>query len=132
MKGTLSCGCLRAERVRSKQTWEVEFRRAKRQRYKLHKSGTKHPWSLTLEQFKALVTGDCHYCGAPPSRPTFVGGELRTGIDRLDSSKGYEAENCVPCCTACNLMKGIQSYDEFLMRVALISERFSQKKACYG
>lgn len=120
IKNTESCGCLRAERVRSKQTWEVEFRGALKQRYKLHKSGKPHPWSLTLEQFKALVTADCHYCGCKPSMATKVGGERRNGIDRVDSSRGYDMDNCVPCCTTCNLMKGLQSQEGFLAQVEKI------------
>lgn len=27
------------------------------------------------------------------------------GIDRLDNSKNYTTENCVPCCGCCNRMK---------------------------
>jgi hypothetical protein len=37
-----------------------------------------------------------------------------TGIDRLDSSKGYTKENSAPCCAVCNRAKMDMSEEEFL------------------
>lgn len=39
------------------------------------------------------------------------------GIDRVDPTKGYIIDNCVPCCTTCNYMKRILQRDEFLDHV---------------
>lgn len=36
------------------------------------------------------------------------------GIDRIDSSKDYSSDNCVPCCSRCNIMKLNIPYSEFL------------------
>lgn len=36
------------------------------------------------------------------------------GIDRVDNSKGYTSDNCVPCCWACNNAKKNNSSSEFL------------------
>jgi hypothetical protein len=51
-------------------------------------------FDLPLEAFHALLDGACHYCGDEGS-----------GIDRIDSTKGYTKENTVSCCWACNAMK---------------------------
>jgi len=55
-------------------------------------------WELSREEFSGLVVLPCHYCGLslPPSG---------SGLDRLDNSRGYSADNVVPCCTDCNLTR---------------------------
>jgi hypothetical protein len=55
--------------------------------------------SITREQHSVLVSLPCHYC-LGPLNPT------GSGLDRLDSSKGYEEGNVVPCCKGCNTQKG--------------------------
>lgn len=35
------------------------------------------------------------------------------GIDRIDNSKNYTPNNCVPCCEVCNKAKRHLSYVEF-------------------
>lgn len=53
-------------------------------------------FTLTLEQFVLLFdNAKCFYCGNEPS-----------GLDRVDNSRGYEINNVVPCCWACNTIKG--------------------------
>lgn len=37
-----------------------------------------------------------------------------SGIDRLDNSKGYSPDNCVPACQSCNFAKLDQSVEAFL------------------
>ena len=80
-----------------------------------------HPsliWDLTLEQYRSLVTADCHYCGQPPNQkpqgsrmPT---GTYRNGIDRVDNDKGYIPDNCVSCCVSCNRAKRALSLAAFV------------------
>lgn len=43
------------------------------------------------------------------------------GIDRVDNSVGYTIENCVPCCTSCNFMKGKMTKDDFIEKVSQIA-----------
>jgi hypothetical protein len=43
------------------------------------------------------------------------------GIDRIDSSKEYSVENCVPCCKKCNIMKNVYSMTDFIDQVHKIS-----------
>jgi hypothetical protein len=63
-------------------------------------------FSLTLDQFKTLVESPCYYTGRPPSP--------YNGIDRLDNTKGYTVENCVPCCSDVNYAKRTMAYSDFL------------------
>lgn len=50
---------------------------------------------ITYEQYLTIISNSCYYCdGELPEQ----GG----GVDRVDNSKGYTLDNCVPCCTRCN------------------------------
>jgi hypothetical protein len=53
---------------------------------------------IQFDNFKQLVLSQCYYC-------QYFKDEEINGIDRLDNSKGYEKDNCVPCCETCNMMK---------------------------
>ena len=46
--------------------------------------------------------------------------EKITGIDRIDSTKGYSKDNCVSCCKMCNIMKNKFSKEDFLNKVESI------------
>ena len=63
-------------------------------------------FSLTKEQFKELVLKECYYCGQKENPIN--------GVDRMDSSYGYNLINSVPCCSRCNKAKMDLSVDEFL------------------
>ena len=56
------------------------------------------------------------YCGAMDSMEAVKHKDrlLHNGIDRVDNSKGYHPENCVPCCKTCNIAKQSMSVEEFL------------------
>ena len=69
------------------------------------------------EQASLLFSLRCHYCGAEPGnvpKPSGNGELVYSGIDRVDSTVGYEADNCVPCCIQCNMAKGRMTEEEFL------------------
>ena len=58
---------------------------------------------ISESDFENLSAQTCFYCGvAGPN-----------GIDRRDSSKGYEKDNCVSCCKHCNYVKGNLSTSDF-------------------
>jgi hypothetical protein len=56
-------------------------------------------------------------------KPCYYCGELSKGIDRLDSTKGYEVENCVSCCEQCNYMKLDYTQEEFIKKCIQIAEK---------
>jgi hypothetical protein len=53
------------------------------------------------------------------------------GIDRVDSSKGYYIDNCVPCCGICNTCKMDLTLDEFIKRSHIIANRHSVERNNY-
>lgn len=73
-------------------------------------------FDVTLDEFIALVSSECAYCGVPSDVTAL-------GIDRKDSGKGYTPGNSVPCCTTCNYMKGRLSPEQFVRHVRRIAER---------
>lgn len=75
-------------------------------------------FELTRDEFKALLSGCCYYCGVPPNNHSkkrqFQNGIfIHNGIDRLDNTKGYVKGNCVSCCKICNKAKHALSLEEF-------------------
>jgi hypothetical protein len=68
--------------------------------YKEYRRGAKVRglvFDLSLVQAKALFYSTCVYCGVAP-KPL-------NGIDRVDNTLGYVADNVVTSCTQCNLAK---------------------------
>jgi hypothetical protein len=79
---------------------------------------------ITPEEFFSVTQSRCHYCGAPPENETKVPSYQQqmkyNGIDRVDNSRTYTADNLVPCCKICNSMKSKLSRDSFLAHVGRI------------
>ena len=84
-------------------------------------------WELNREQFGSLTSQPCWYCGKLPAqvhgsttlkdksgRVYGNGGYVYNGIDRIDSSRGYQVGNVRPCCKCCNFAKQRMSEEEFL------------------
>lgn len=102
-------------------------------------------FKLSREEFRRLSTSNCVYCGIEPSlkyngtdagrknslevrQERFdAGWILVTGVDRVDSSKGYSMDNCVPCCEMCNKAKRDKSVEYFL-EWAIKLAKFQNKK----
>ena len=86
---------------------------------------TNRDFALSKEEFKNIVIKNCHYCGIKPSnvirRKSYNGDFTYSGIDRVDSSKGYTVDNCVPCCKLCNGAKSNLSMKEFSSWIYRIS-----------
>jgi hypothetical protein len=97
-----------------------EYARTKSGKYSilLSRSKLKHTTIniLSREDHDRLINSKCHYC---PNTHNL-------GIDRADNSKGYEPDNCRPCCSRCNYIKrDILTEDEmlYLMRMYLSGEQ---------
>jgi hypothetical protein len=138
-KQTVSCGCWKAEKCGLRfQKTDTAFRDL----WSSYKKGARErrlEWSLTEEQFRTLTSSPCYYTGREPNQEArscqtrkrdkrglspFSGGVyLYNGIDRLDSSKGYTLENCVPACGAANKAKLELSHDEFIALCKEIADR---------
>ena len=73
-------------------------------------------WELDDEEAIILIKSECIYCGYRDNSTNL------NGIDRLDSSKNYQKNNCVSCCTHCNIMKGCYDPDTFIERCRKIGQ----------
>lgn len=87
-------------------------------------------FDLDFDTFDKIISEDCVYCGAKPAEISdkylLARADMHqekiavNGIDRVDPTKGYIKENCVPCCQTCNYMKRILQKDEFLNHIIKI------------
>lgn len=91
------------------------------------KSSKNLKFNLTLEEFDILTHGNCVYCGAAPSFPMRFKNDFKNreiehfnGIDRIDSDKNYDLDNCVSCCSMCNRMKSDFNKNDFLKHIEKI------------
>ena|SRR3990167_7754172 len=116
---------LRGLKRRSRKGYKKE-RRAEYQKYitfisfhfRKYKQNAKERqlfFTLTEKDFQLMWQAPCFYC------KQFI---KYIGIDRVDNSKGYIKENCVPCCSICNKMKLTMSKEKFIGHCKLISNNF--------
>ena len=96
------------------------YRKSLNARYKKYKIGAQErnlAFELSLEEFDEITQMPCFYCNEFSDERD---GVPYTGIDRIDSSKGYIKNNCVPCCSMCNEMKLDYDLEDFLEHVKKI------------
>jgi hypothetical protein len=110
-----SCGCMAGRWAEDQQALWLK------RRFSAYKSNAKkdsREFNLSLTEFDSITKQVCHYCG---QQDTFTRGDTRgyrkqrepvisapfyrVGVDRIDSSQGYNINNVVPCCRMCNKMK---------------------------
>lgn len=134
--GTKSCGCLQREMLPTTKYYHgvhfliKEYRRGAAER--------KIEWNLSDAEVEVITSRNCYYCTKPPSKAltppdrkvlvTFY----FNGIDRLDSSKGYESDNVVTCCTMCNYSKRNYSHDDFIAMARAVAKNHLEKEAGAG
>ena len=123
---TRSCGCLSADagaaRRKPENGGEIT---AVILGYKRHASARGLSWNLDREYVRGVIAMQCHYCGADPSNTKITKNTVSpfkyNGIDRVNSSVGYEEYNVVPCCFICNRAKADMTVDEFYLWIARLS-----------
>jgi len=94
--------------------YEKDYRQRPKGRYGSYRSGAKKrnlSFDLSFEQFMTLWQLPCGYCGDS------IG---TVGIDRIDSSVGYQLDNCKPCCHRCNEMKMDHSLEDWIAQMKKI------------
>lgn len=99
---------------------EYETKRHDAERIMKFKTGAKQRnifYSLTDEEAISLLHGNCYYCDH----------EHADGIDRVDSTKGYSIDNCVSCCSVCNIMKNKFDSKTFFEHIRLIYKKHFSK-----
>ena len=101
-RGCNNCGIC-PKREKRKNGYEVLYKS-----YQYSAKKRKLEFNLKIEEFIETVTKNCYYCGMEPSlrdNERKILSIYTNGIDRLNNTKGYLKDNCVPCCPTCNLMK---------------------------
>lgn len=94
--------------------WAYYYSRITPATYAAYKASAKKKelqFELKREEFNWITTKPCYICG-------FKG---PNGIDRKDSSKGYNLENSFPCCYSCNMSKSDVEYSKFIERNYMIA-----------
>lgn len=128
---TKSCGCAQVLRAQGKPITPTAREHMQRDsglkrwfvQYKHAAGGRSIDFSLSFEQARELFVRTCRYCGVEPTMN--CRGAVANGIDRLDSSKGYTFDNCVPCCRTCNIAKGALTAEAFVSWVRRASAHLS-------
>ena len=108
-------------------------------RYRASAISRGHVWELSKEQFRELTLSPCYYTGRVPSQigksaatvrrlktgkdPLPGGIYTYNGVDRVDNTKGYTVENCVPCSKEANAMKMSFGNDELIALCKEIASR---------
>lgn len=116
---TRSCGCLSKEVQRAKRiSYNHSEVTAIMLSYKRHAIRRGFCWELSRMFVENLINKNCYYCGSEPmnikkTKNSLGEGLLYSGIDRIDSLKGYTENNVVPCCKICNYAKSNMTTQEF-------------------
>lgn len=128
-----SCGCFKGK-TRGDQLKLPAGLAAKRKLFSRYKDSANQrslDFLLSFEQFIAITSKACYYCGADPNQIVIAKGNngnyLYNGIDRIDSNSGYVLDNTLPCCFTCNRAKGAMHYDEFLEWIRKIYHHMETK-----
>ena len=119
-RGTRSCGCTSGPDPK----YESSIKRV----YSGYKSSAKKrkiSFNISFDDFVKLTKLSCSYCGADPSNRfglvTYNPFEfVYNGLDRVDSSIGYELDNVVTACKMCNYAKRDFSKEDFLVWIERI------------
>ncbi len=126
-KNGLHCWCPSCRKESGKKRWQrkrddggleelLNYYHTQRGKYSaLVSRCNKHNLNLEIdfEQFKEYFWDkNCYYCGDKIL--------TKTGIDRVDNKIGYTMDNCVPCCSKCNVMKHILSKSDFFSHIQKI------------
>lgn len=83
-------------------------------------------FNLNKTEFRNFTKNPCYFCKKLPSTimksRSSKGDYIYNGIDRINSNLGYFLENCVSCCTICNMMKRDMNVEDFLIHIQMIHE----------
>jgi len=72
-------------------------------------------FNVSYLEYAQLLAADCAYCGSPDL------GKTGSGVDRIDSNKGYKVANIKACCPTCNFMKHNLTETQFYKHILRIA-----------
>ena len=89
-------------------------------------------WNIDYKQFLDITQQNCYYCGIksemrPSHSKRWDFKFPMSGIDRMNSNRGYEMDNVVPCCSYCNQAKWDHDVQNFLLWIKRVySHQFQE------
>jgi hypothetical protein len=127
---TKSCGCSRTDWLKLR-PFEYLYKILVNSNKRLDRKHRKV--SLTYEDFlKFTTTKTCHYCNTPITWQMYSppkGTSYSYHLDRKDNNIGYTKENCVVCCSLCNVIKGkTLTYEEMQLLGTSVSQIHASRK----
>lgn len=122
--GCKRCTTYKRQIEKSIKKYGILHKSVKNRLLKEYKAGAEKrnlEFKLSFDEFVNLSEKNCYYCGAEPTvhevdkkyMHKIAEPWKRNGIDRVDTTKGYTIDNCVPCCPKCNYAKHDLKLDEF-------------------
>lgn len=123
-----SCGCFKKDK---RLPDNGGIKKVLYRSYKQAAIDRNYTFNISLDLFITLITSNCFYCGKIPStktdyHPSYIDFKYN-GIDRADNNKGYEVDNCLPCCKVCNIMKRAYSKEQFISIIKNIYNNINKK-----
>lgn len=105
----ISCGCKLTEKIKQTKINQLFYS------YKRKSELRGHSFNIDKEYFTNLIFMNCNYYNETPSNKLTLNNHTLkyNGIDRIDSYKGYEIDNCVPACRLCNQSKSNLTVNEW-------------------
>jgi len=137
-----SCGCSQNDSSTWKSvgpknmTWRLPYgEAAKNDLYSTYRTSANRRglnFDIDVNFFAENVVKSCFYCGdtltSVKKSQSKSGGDFSyTGIDRIDSRKGYTEDNCVPCCKICNIMKWDLTIEQFTNHINKLASNLNSK-----
>lgn len=111
-----SCGCLRGFSVKSspRSLPEQAFYNYLYGQFRTGAIRRGHEFELSKFEVQTLTQQPCFYCNGKPLQCRAIYSKfLYSGLDRLDSDKGYTSDNVVSCCSKCNFAKRSMTIQQF-------------------
>lgn len=122
-----SCGCRKLNKEEYRKDIKDVCTQNVSKQYQKNAGYKDREFLLNFSEIKSLIFSNCNYCGISPSNiftarrrisQSVYENEVKySGIDRVDSSKGYNVINCVSCCKTCNRAKSDLTKEEFIQWV---------------
>jgi hypothetical protein len=116
-----------------------------RDRYFRHKASATQrglAFELSLNEWRAIVTSACVFCGAEPSHRHYRRQYGRVhqrnyaaapfffnSIDRIDVEQGYYGSNCQAACVLCNRLRSDLAVEAFTRHVRAIVDHLDRRDA---
>lgn len=77
-------------------------------------------FNISFMEYAQLLAAECFYCGSPDL------GRTGSGVDRIDSKKGYKVNNVRACCPTCNTMKNDLTETQFYKHILRIAKNLGK------